>query len=200
MNPPLSQGPVHAVPRGWQTGLRLASKIRNPEAGTMPILEPARKCGKFPEGAPQCWGLACMARPGSQGLLATDQQLLPALTAVLWPALCRKARSISSAEAVWMRRGGKKGRTMGGGAHRATEAKNRGDIQRGKERREIFTGRDKERERASEHKETERKAVERRRAWTQVMRDIERLGDNGRERRKGRGTETKRERDRKRQG
>lgn len=99
-----------------------------------------------------------------------------------------------------MRRGGKKGRTMGGGAHRATEAKNRGDIQRGKERREILTGRDKERERASEHKETERKAVERRRAWTQVIRDIERLGDNGRERRKGRGTKTKRERDRKRQG
>lgn len=42
--------------------------------------------------------------------------------------------------------------------------------------------------------------VDRKRAWTQIIRDIERLGDNGRERRKGRDTETKRERARKRQG
>lgn len=98
-----------------------------------------------------------MARPGSQGLLATDQQLLPALTAVLWPALCRKARSISFAEAMWTRQGGKTGRTVGSRAHRATETKNRKDIQSGKERREILTRRDKERKRASEHKETEEK-------------------------------------------
>lgn len=53
---------------------------------------------------PWCWGLASVACSGSRGLLATAQQLLPALTAVLWPALCRKARSISSAEATWMRK------------------------------------------------------------------------------------------------
>jgi hypothetical protein len=38
-----SQSPAHAFTRGWQTGLGLVSKVRNPEKGTMPILETAGK-------------------------------------------------------------------------------------------------------------------------------------------------------------
>lgn len=108
------------------------------------------KVWKVSKGAPRCWGLARVACSGSQGLLATHQQLLPALTAVLWPALCRKARSISSAEAAWTRRGGKRGRTVGCGAQRATETKSVGDSQEGRERREILTWKARESKRAQD--------------------------------------------------
>lgn len=115
-----NQGLVRAVPGGWQTGPRLASKVTNPENITTPILKPAGKVWKVSKGAPML-RLSLRACPGSWGLLATAQLLLPVLTAVSWPALCRKVGSISSAEATWTRRGGKGGRTVRGGAHRATE-------------------------------------------------------------------------------
>lgn len=151
---PRNQGPVHAVPRGWQTGLGLASKVTNPETGTTPILEPAGKVWKVSKGAPRCWGLAYVACPGSWGLLETTQQLLPAPTAAPWPALCRKVCPISSAETAWTQRGGKGG-LWGRGAQSHRDNEREKDQGRGREERHPETDREG---RAPDPEDTERGA------------------------------------------
>lgn len=117
-----SQGPVPTVPRGWQTGPRLASKVTNPEKVTTPILEPAGKVWQVSKGALQCWGLPrLLGSPGHRSAAPSSTD------SCFWPALHREARSLSSAEATWTRRGGKRGKTVRGGAHRAIGTESRGE-------------------------------------------------------------------------
>lgn len=60
-------------------GLGLSQKLEILDKAPPPCWNLQERWWKVSKGAPQCWGSACLACPASLGLLATTQQLPPAL-------------------------------------------------------------------------------------------------------------------------